>query len=127
MGTLRFDSKVPGRSYKALKLVGGTMVAAGVHQSEVVDVRDYAILRGIVKSDQNGATNGFILQEGVIDSTDTFKALKSTTATVTANTASSVEVALLGEYLRVDFTNGGTVANDVNMWLLLIPRDLAGV
>ena len=58
---------------------------------------------------------------------DTFKALKSTTATVTANTASSVEVALLGEYLRVDFTNGGTVANDVNMWLLLIPRDLAGV
>jgi len=107
LGTLRFDSKVPGRSYKALKLVGGTMVAAGVHQSEVVDVRDYAILRGIVKSDQNGATNGFILQEGVIDSTDTFKALKSTTATVTANTASSVEVALLGEYLRVDFTNGG--------------------
>lgn len=127
MGTLRFDSKVPGRSYKALKLVGGTMVAAGVHQSEVVDVRDYAILRGIVKSDQNGATNGFILQEGVIDSTDTFKALKSTTATVTANTASSVEVALLGEYLRVDFTNGGTAASDVNMWLLLIPRDLAGV
>ena len=127
MGTLYFTAKVPGRQYKALKVVGGTMPANGVDQSEVVNTIEYGVIRGIVKSDVAGATNGFVLQEGVIDSTGTFKVMKSTTATVSANTASSIEVALLGEHIRVDFTNGSSPANDVNMWLLLIPRDLAGV
>lgn len=111
----------PSQQITIYKNVGAGPGASGSVTSEVHGCLGFNKAKVYVDVDQNSASNGLVIEQGIFDPgagaidwgpTDTF--------TVTGGTPMTLEITpIVGEYVRMRYTNGANPTLDFNVLVTL--------